>query len=420
MVKLKVSKILSVSSTTITIICLAFLMYQTVQCIYKFYDGIKGTDVRIAEAAKQVYPAVTICPLPHYSENPVYAKNLGRCNLSPKEYFDEAKWVGTGGPGYCKDPAELYEKVVGNGSSFIKKIDVGSSEQASEDGFMYLDHPFYKGRCFSVPLPKNAEITGMTIEGVDEIDVTFHTPGNYYDPDYKYVHIHPQWSKNLDLNNEIFHVLDYDGQECKNYLDSTTRDACIVDFITLQSMESLGCTTPYLTDKSNICTDQEKARKATELYVNLKDDLFNDRIEVCPKPCENLMIDFGRLSETETDTPESELHIHLRKFIKVSTVSYTYKGLELFAEVGGYMGLLLGISLSQLPGLIADMVQKFQFSFNAEIVIRPENEKCDCQKNPEKQQDIPSLTIVDETPENVKRKRAMIPTRKAVTESSRT
>ena len=356
----KVSKILSVSSTTITIICLAFLMYQTVQCIYKFYDGIKGTDVRIAEAAKQVYPAVTICPLPHYSENPVYAKNLGRCNLSPKEYFDEAKWVGTDGPGYCKDPAELYEKVVGNGSSFIKKIDVGSSQKAPEDGFMYLDHPFYKGRCFSVPLPKNAEITGMTIEGVDEIDVTFHTPGNYYDPDYKYVHIHPQWSRNLDLNNEIFHVLDYDGHECGNYLDNRTRDTCLIDFMTSKSMEVLGCTTPYLTDKSKVCTDQEKALRANDLYKDLKKLAYKDAIPECPKPCKNLMIDFGRSSITKIEEPIAGLIIRLRKYIKVSTVSYTYKGLELFAEVGGYLGLFLGISLSQLPGLIASLVQKFQ------------------------------------------------------------
>ena len=46
------------------------------------------------------------------------------------------------------------------------------------------------------------------------------------------------------------------------------------------------------------------------------------------------------------------------KYIKVSKVSYTYQGLELFAEVGGYLGLCLGISISQLPGLIASFVQK--------------------------------------------------------------
>ena len=357
----KAPKILSISSTAITFICLGFLIYQTTKCIYKFVDGKKGTDVSIAEASKQVYPAITICPLIIYFDNPVYIDNLKECNLSPEEYFDEAKWVGTGNPSYCKDPAELYEKVVGGPSSIIDFIDFEEHViKASEDQFMYLDHPELMGRCFSVPMPKNVETSMIYIEGIDEIDVKFHAPGNHYDPDYKYMHVQPEMSNDVDLNNEIFHVLDYDGHECGNYLDNRTRDACLIDFMTSKSMEVLGCTTPYLTDKSKVCTDQEKALKANDLYKDLKKLAYKDAIPECPKPCKNLMIDFGRSSITKIEEPIAGLIIRLRKYIKVSTVSYTYKGLELFAEVGGYLGLFLGISLSQLPGLIASLVQKFQ------------------------------------------------------------
>ena len=361
----KAPKILTISSTTLTLICLAFLIYQTTKCTFKFIDGKKGTDVSIADASKQTYPAITICPLIIYSENPAYVDNLQKCNLNPQEYFDEAKWVGTGDPAYCKDPANLYEKVVGNASSIIYKIEVdGSTDRgflASEIEFIFLDHPELMGRCFSVPLPKDVEMTRIYIEGINEIDVKFHAPGNYYDPDYKYIHVQPGTSKDVDLNNEIFNVLDYDGHECENYLGNVTRDACIIEYMTLKSVEALGCTTPYLTDKSNICTDQEKALQANDLYRDLKEMAYKDAIPECPKPCQNLMIDFGRSSETVIENPEAPLLIRLRKYIKVSTVSYTYQGLELFAEVGGYMGLFLGISLSQLPALIADLVQKFQF-----------------------------------------------------------
>ena len=64
-------------------------------------------------------------------------------------------------------------------------------------------------------------------------------------------------SNDIDLNNEIGHVLDYDGHECGHYEGKGTRDTCLMD------------------------------------YMNS-----------------------------------------------------TYQGLELFAEVGGYLGLLLGTSLS--------------------------------------------------------------------------
>ena len=346
---------------------MGFLIYQTTKCIYKFVDGKKGTDVSIAEASKQEYPAITICPLKIYVDDSVYADNLKKCNLSPEEYFDQAKWVGTGESGWCKDPAELYEKVVGSPSSIIDFIDMklqpGDEKliiNASEDQFMYIDHPELMGRCFSVPMPKNVETSQIYIQGIDEIDVKFHAPGNHYDPDYKYMHVQPEMSNDVDLNNEIFHVLDYDGHKCENYLDNSTRDACLIDHMTLKSMEVLGCTTPYLTDKSNICTDQEKALQANALYKDLKKLAYKDAIPECPKPCKNLMIDFGRSSITKIEEPIAGLIIRLRKYIKVSTVSYTYKGLELFAEVGGYLGLFLGISLSQLPALIASVVQKIQ------------------------------------------------------------
>ena len=120
-------------------------------------------------------------------------------------------------------------------------------------------------------MPKNVETSQIYIQGNDEIDVKFHAPGNHYDTDYKYMHVQREMSKDDgDLNNEIFLVLDYDGHECGNYLDNSTRDACFIDHMTSNSMKVLGCTTPYLTEKSNICTDQEKALQANDLYKDLK------------------------------------------------------------------------------------------------------------------------------------------------------
>ena len=361
----KVTKILSIFSTSITILCLGFLIYQTTKCINKFLDGKKGTDVSIANASRQMYPAITICPLLIYYDNPVYIDNLDQCNLSPEEYFEQGKWVGSGDPDFCKDPAQLYEKVVGDASSIIDFIDLVGPElvlKGSEDKFTYLDHPELMGRCFSVPFPENAEISKVNIQATEEeeIDVKFHASGNYYDPDYKYMHVQPQMWIDVDLNNEIFNVLDYDGNQCRHYTENSTRDTCIIDYMTSKSMETFGCTTPYLTDKSNICTDQEKALKANEFYKELKQFAYRDAIAECPKPCQNLMIDFGRSSITPIEEEIAGLTIRLRRYIKVSTVSFTYKGLELFAEVGGYLGLFLGISLSQLPGLIFNVVQKFQ------------------------------------------------------------
>ena len=56
----------------------------------------------------------------------------------------------------------------------------------------------------------------------------------------------------------------------------------------------------------------------------------------------------------------SQLIVKFRKYIKQSKVQYTYQGLEMFAEVGGYLGLLLGMSLNQLPRMISSLFEKIR------------------------------------------------------------
>ena len=226
----------------------------------------------------------------------------------------------------------------------------------SKDDFIYLDHPEYMGRCYSVPMPNNTDISQVFIYGTDEIDVRFHEPGNYYNSDYKFMHVQPDMSNDVDLNNEVFELLDFDGKKCKTY--TISRDDCVENYITNKIMDKIGCNVPFLPTKENICTEQNKALEAFKYYKELKELAYTDNISDCPKPCKYFMIDFGRSSSTIEEDGESKLIVGFRKYIKVSKVSYTYQGLELFAEVGGYLGLCLGISISQLPGLIVSLMQK--------------------------------------------------------------
>ena len=94
----------------------------------------------------------------------------------------------------------------------------------------------------------------------------FHPPGNHFNPDYKYMHVQPYMSNDVDLNNEIFEVLDYDGVECKNYNSTYSRDYCLENYMHEKTLEKFGCTTPYLANKQNVCVDQSIAMKAFEHY----------------------------------------------------------------------------------------------------------------------------------------------------------
>ena len=172
------SKILTITSNTILLVCIGFLIFQTTKCVLKFVNKPKGTNVGITEASKMGYPAITICPLLIYEDNPDYIEVLKECNLSVKEYFDEAKWIGTG-PTYCKNPAELYEKVAGSPDTLIENIEIESNDNiieidATKDKFEYLDHPKDLGRCFSMQIPKKTQISAVFIKGNDEIGQVNH------------------------------------------------------------------------------------------------------------------------------------------------------------------------------------------------------------------------------------------------------
>ena len=219
------------------------------------------------------------------------------------------------------------------------------------------------GRCYMANIPTGVYHSEVSIEAQPDIglDIRFHTLGNWYDDDYKFIRLDPCMSNDVDITYEIFEVLDYGGEECKNYDLDETRDDCIKKYMENETLTKVGCTTPFIGNSLKICTDQKKAKNALQLYEHLKRKAVLDKVHQCPKPCKFYMIDFGRSSATEmddTEGKESSLKIKFRKYIKHSKVKYTYQGLEMFAEVGGYLGLLLGMSLNQLPSLISSLVRK--------------------------------------------------------------
>ena len=62
----------------------------------------------------------------------------------------------------------------------------------------------------------------------------------------------------------------------------------------------------------------------------------------------------------------AEVYLKFEQLIKETKSYYAYSGLSLIAEIGGYVGLFLGISINQLTVLwdILDvLLEKFYFHF---------------------------------------------------------
>lgn len=138
-----------------------------------------------------------------------------------------------------------------------------------------------------------------------------------------------------------------------------SKDLCNEKLIEKESIERYGCVTPFVRDKSNICQDRSKANKSLNIY---KDAIYWDHFKRgCFNPCSIFSITTTKSYETKWKYPNySYVEIVFPKVIKVYERSYTYSGLSLIAEIGGYVGLFLGISVNQVTNFLDFLVLKIR------------------------------------------------------------
>ena len=122
-------------------------------------------------------------------------------------------------------------------------------------------------------------------------------------------------------------------------------------------MKKIGCTTPFGSNSTNVCRDKIRGKKALELFKNVKKSNM-DFVKECFFPCTNIKI--KGLGNVQNDLVKVTFsRLEFEQFIKVSTSFVTYTALELVAEVGGYVGLFLGISVFHLSDAIGWIIKLF-------------------------------------------------------------
>ena len=125
-------------------------------------------------------------------------------------------------------------------------------------------------------------------------------------------------------------------------------------------MDKVGCTNQFLLDKSQICTDPEDAKKAWKIFNQFR---HNQTLveSLCPRSCQYQNINLARYNEDTYvysffgDDSSKTLEVTFQKYVKLSVARPAYTFLELIAEVGGYVGLFLGVSINQLFNLLSNL-----------------------------------------------------------------
>ena len=114
-------------------------------------------------------------------------------------------------------------------------------------------------------------------------------------------------------------------------------------------LKNHGCVFPPLTNNpnQNLCII-DISHRVTFQSVSIK--YFHD---FCPMPCEKMKVNFAGHDSIDHNGIENEAYVkfYIKDQIQVKKSRLSYSEVTLLAEVGGYVGLLLGVSLMDIASL---------------------------------------------------------------------
>ena len=121
-------------------------------------------------------------------------------------------------------------------------------------------------------------------------------------------------------------------------------------------MKYFGCQSPfgYEIQERQICSDKDKAYNVS-IYEKSFADTNDSLKENCPYPCNFMNLDLVVINDL----------IHSNRYLKISfpqtvketVFEYSYGGLELLAEFGGFVGIFTGMSVLQLSSWSTNLIR---------------------------------------------------------------
>ena len=140
---------------------------------------------------------------------------------------------------------------------------------------------------------------------------------------------------------------------CDKALD-TRFDDTLYERINTKLEDDFNCTVPFLPEfKSKhgenmtpICREANTSISAFKLYDYLRS---SGQSTLCDSPCAGMEIFLGvPFVSKEEDNTWAYIKIYLKSAVKTKSAVLDYTFLSLVAEVGGYVGLLLGVSVVKI------------------------------------------------------------------------
>ena len=254
----------------------------------------------------------------------------------------------------------------------------------------FFHKKFHNGKCFTLTFDQdimNEVISRVHVTGDRNICL--------------FVHVHEQssfawnmqstqkfiiWSNSeimVSVDLETFELIDFHGIPCNNN-DDYNLQYCLDNYvyevifcslyirllysltilffipstkILQENLRMFDCVAPFGIHFDNLCKNKSTALKASETIDSILSNHSALNLSECLLPCKFMNVGFDKSVDVKPHlNEEAALILHFPKVIKSTRSYYSYQGLELIAEFGGYVGLFLGISVCQLSDLFTKII----------------------------------------------------------------
>ena len=145
------------------------------------------------------------------------------------------------------------------------------------------------------------------------------------------------------VKHELLEMLDGKDDSC-NDNPEYAKDNCAIDEIEKSVMMEYGCTPPFFGNKEKICTNEKITKQVYEYWKNAR---YNTN---CYNSCQAISVSANWMRK-KTNQKDSQVNFYFPNRVKVVKSYYAYSSLSLIAEIGGYFGLFLGVSINQITYL---------------------------------------------------------------------
>ena len=118
-----------------------------------------------------------------------------------------------------------------------------------------------------------------------------------------------------------------------------------------QFLEEFGCICPI---RTNSYVTEKHCLLNASYYKHYGIFEHNSLDEICPLDCSSMAIIFtvSDVDQNDGNLNEAYAKIYFKNHIKVSKSIVGYTEISLMAELGGYIGVLLGISLMDISSIV--------------------------------------------------------------------